>query len=248
MPVPISSTNPVEGFYPADEPRFAGSAAELAQSLVVLDVPDDSAAGGYASASITVGELVAAGGVFLTGTYTAHTSGAQTINVPDAVVFAAVGVAGAGGSLNPLAYGTGYTQAGSVLTILAAANVQAGEVIHFSYLAGSAAAGYTDAQARAAQLGRTAPSGTRTVTLTAESATDYGTAVNGTFTVDASGAEVGKVVRFALGSAATAPAFTNAPAGQPYKLLGATWLSGHAYTYSVLVCVDAIEVVCLLND
>jgi hypothetical protein len=108
--------------------------------------------------------------------------------------------------------------------------------------------GYTDAQARAAQLNRTAPSGTLTVTLTAEAPTDYGTAANGTFTVDGTGAEIGKVVRFALATGATAPAFTNAPAGKPYKQLGASWTSGHAYTYSLLVCVDVIEVVCLLND
>jgi hypothetical protein len=108
--------------------------------------------------------------------------------------------------------------------------------------------GYTDAQARAAQLNRTAASGASTVTLTAEAPTDYGTAPNGTFTVDGTGAEVGKVVRFALSSAATAPSFTNAPAGKPYKQLGATWLSGHAYTYSLLVSADVIEVVCLLND
>jgi hypothetical protein len=103
---------------------------------------------------------------------------------------------------------------------------------------------YTDIQARAAQLGRVAPTGTTTVTLTAESATDYGTIASGTFTVDATNCVVGKCVRFSVGAGASAPAFSNAPSGQPYKYRPENiYVNGVAFSYSLLVCVDKIEVV-----
>jgi hypothetical protein len=109
----------------------------------------------------------------------------------------------------------------------------------------SAGPAYTDAQARAAQLARTAPAGVTSITLLAESPTDYGTIASGSFTVNAANAVVGKVVRFAVGAGAGAPAFTNAPSGQPYKPMGSTYASGKAFTYSLLVCVDRIEVIIL---
>ncbi len=108
---------------------------------------------------------------------------------------------------------------------------------------GGSGTSYTDAQARAAQLGRTAPAGTTTVTLTAQSPTDYGTIASGNFTIDAAGCVVGKCVRFAVGAGAGAPVFSNAPNGQPYKYLGVGYASGKAFSYSLLVCVDRIEVI-----
>jgi hypothetical protein len=107
--------------------------------------------------------------------------------------------------------------------------------------------GYTDTQARAAQLGRTAPAGTSTVTLTAEAPTDYGTIASGSFTIDATDCVVGKCVRFAVAAGGQAPSFTNAPAGQPYKYLGASYASGKPFSYSLLVGVDRIEVVTLAD-
>lgn len=109
----------------------------------------------------------------------------------------------------------------------------------------AAASSYSDAQARAAQLGRVPAQPTTTVTLTAEAPADYGTAASGTFTVDATGCVVGKEARFALGVGATAPAFASAPAGQPFKYLGVPYSAGHAFSYSLLVCLDRIEIVAL---
>jgi hypothetical protein len=103
---------------------------------------------------------------------------------------------------------------------------------------------YTDSQARAAQLGRVAPSGTTTITLGAESPSDYGTFSSGTPTIDATNCVVGKCVRFSVGAGANAPAFSNAPSGQPYKFRPENiYLNGVAFSYSLLVCVDKIEIV-----
>jgi hypothetical protein len=103
---------------------------------------------------------------------------------------------------------------------------------------------YTDVQARAAQLNRTAQAGATTVTLTAESATDYGTFSSGVPTIDATNCVVGKCVRFSVGAGASAPSFTKAPSGQPYKFRPENiYLNGVAFSYSLLVCADKIEIV-----
>jgi len=109
---------------------------------------------------------------------------------------------------------------------------------------GTPGTGYTDAQARAAQLNRTAPAGTN-ITLTAEAPVDYGTFSSGTPTIDATGCVVGKGACFVVGAGAQAPNFTNAPSGKPYKMLGASYASGKAFSYSLYVRVDRIEVIIL---
>jgi hypothetical protein len=79
---------------------------------------------------------------FLHGTYTILQGDlpSPAIQVANAALFAAVGIEDpATGSLNPLAYGSGYTTDGNTLTILPAANPQPGEVVHYSYLTGRAA-------------------------------------------------------------------------------------------------------------
>lgn len=115
----------------------------------------------------------------------------------------------------------------------------------FAPLAAGNGTSYTDAQARAAPLNRTAPAGTTTVTLTAESPTDYGTMASGNFTVNATNCVVGKVVRFVVGAGAGAPNFISAPSGQPYKKIGVPYLNGKNFSYMLLVCVDRIEVLIL---
>jgi hypothetical protein len=103
---------------------------------------------------------------------------------------------------------------------------------------------YTDAQARAAQLGRTAPAGTTIVTLTAEAPNDYGTAASGTFTVDATNCVVDKVARFGLsGGASGLPIFQNVPASQPVHYYGTAYAPGKDFRVSICVCVDELQVV-----
>ena len=53
MPVQISSTAPVNGYFPDDEPAFDGTRAAFLASKFVADVPDASAAGGYVSQHLT---------------------------------------------------------------------------------------------------------------------------------------------------------------------------------------------------
>jgi hypothetical protein len=101
-----------------------------------------------------------------------------------------------------------------------------------------------DSNARAAQLGRVAPAGSP-VMLTAESAIDYGTFNNGAPIIEPTGCVVGKGARFVVGAAAQAPDFSNVASGKPYKFLGATYASGKAFSYSLYVCVDRIEVIIL---
>jgi hypothetical protein len=102
---------------------------------------------------------------------------------------------------------------------------------------------YTDAQARAAQLGRVAPAGTTTVMLTAESPEDYGTAASGTFTVDGTGCVVGKEAFFDIGPGGTMPVFANAPTGQPFDTTLAKYISGAFNRYVVRVFPNRIEVI-----
>jgi len=102
---------------------------------------------------------------------------------------------------------------------------------------------YTDTQARAAQLNRVAPAGTTTVTLTAESPRDYGTASSGTFTVDATNAEQDAGASFRLGAGAGAPAFVNAPPSKPFVFVGVAYAANTNLGYSIQVLADAIQVV-----
>ncbi|MGI4863703.1 MAG: hypothetical protein ACRYFZ_07235 [Janthinobacterium lividum] len=102
--------------------------------------------------------------------------------------------------------------------------------------------GYTDAQARAAQLGRVAPAGTTTITLTAESPVDYGTAASGTITVDPAGAVPGKGARFGLSGGANAPNLLTPAGALPYQVVG-SYVAGKKFNYSLYVCSDVIQVV-----
>ncbi|MDO7849003.1 hypothetical protein Q5H92_21745 [Hymenobacter sp. M29] len=125
---------------PQNVPNFSARNKSIGSTGLTTDVNADSVQIAAITAFINGLEPSA----FISGTYTAGADGAQTITVPNAVLFGSVGVEGPGGSLNPLAYGSGYTQAGNVLTVLAAVNVKAGEVILFSYLAGTVTATYDD--------------------------------------------------------------------------------------------------------
>lgn len=170
------------------------------------------------------------------------------ITVQGATGFTFVGVKVPGVSgLDPLAKGSDYTSAPNLLTILGSLSppLQAGYEIHYSY--GTGQLGYTDEQARAANLNRIAQPGTTTVTLTVESARDYGTAASGTFTVDGTEAAQDKTASFRLGAGANAPLFQNAPNDKPYRFVpgGATYthVFNRAQAYSLAVLADAIEVV-----
>ncbi|MGI4862955.1 MAG: hypothetical protein ACRYFZ_03475 [Janthinobacterium lividum] len=102
--------------------------------------------------------------------------------------------------------------------------------------------GYTDAQARAAQLGRVAAAGTTTVTLTEQSPVDYGTAASGTITVDPAGAVPGKGARFGLSGGANPPNFLTPAGALPYQVVG-SYVAGKKFNYSLYVCSDVIQVV-----
>jgi hypothetical protein len=109
--------------------------------------------------------------------------------------------------------------------------------------AGGGGTSYSDEQARAAPLDRVAPAGTTTVTLTAESPEDYGTAASGTFTVDGTGCVVGKEAYFDISAGGTAPLFTKAPAGQPFDTTLAKFVPGVFNRYAVRVFSSRIEVI-----
>jgi hypothetical protein len=109
--------------------------------------------------------------------------------------------------------------------------------------AGGGGTSYSDEQARAAPLDRVAPAGTTTVTLTAESPEDYGTAASGTFTVDGTGCVVGKEAYFDISAGGTAPLFTKAPSGQPFDMTLAKFVSGVLNRYAVRVFPNRIEVI-----
>ncbi|MBH8569350.1 hypothetical protein KB206_10675 [Microvirga sp. STS02] len=55
---PLPAGTPSEGYYINDEDRFAGSAAQLLASLLLLDTPDDAAAAGWVSRSVAVQQLL----------------------------------------------------------------------------------------------------------------------------------------------------------------------------------------------
>ncbi|MBJ6145746.1 hypothetical protein [Hymenobacter sp. BT559] len=254
----LRGTTKVSGSTPTNLQQVRSADAAGANSVAYTDaeiIVDERSAGS--------GSPGAGGSTYVTGTYTAPAGGQQTIKATDlagldqATKIVSVGVRGVTGvsadpvlDLLPERDASGqpvysFDLASHTLTVLPSAGIDGGNVLEVAWLTGGLAAGYTDAQARAAQLNRTAAAGTTTVTLTAESATDYGTIANGSFTVNATGCVVGKCVRFAVGAGAGAPVFSNAPSGQPYKYLGATYASGKAFSYSLLVCVDRIEVIIL---
>jgi hypothetical protein len=94
-------------------------------------------------AGVTIVDHAAGGGgsTLLTGAYTAPAASAQTIAVSGATAFFDVGIRTAGGKSIPLDPGTGYTVSAGQLSILAAAGVQAGDVITYSYATGAVQAG-----------------------------------------------------------------------------------------------------------
>lgn len=133
-------------------------------------------------------QLVAGGEVgsaFQQGSFTATTAGTQTINVPGVVIFTDVSIEGPGGSLNPIAQGSGYTYSDPKLTILpgpGGPDVQPGEIVHYSYLAGTLIGGgsggggggggnYTDDDAKAAAAAQLLAAATNGVSITQVAAT-----------------------------------------------------------------------------
>jgi len=76
-------------------------------------------------------------GLTTAATEPAAAAGAQTITVASATWFGDVGIVTAGGKSIPLSFGTGYTFTAGVLTVLAVAGVQVGDVITYAYASGA---------------------------------------------------------------------------------------------------------------
>ncbi|TVT39638.1 hypothetical protein FNT36_18530 [Hymenobacter setariae] len=170
-----------------------------------------------------------AASTYFSGAYSAPASGAQTITasslsgLEQATKVVSVGVRGVTVSGDPtldLLPTSAYTfDTGShTLTVLAAAGIDAGNVLEINWLTGALTAAPAVAM----------PPGTALLfTQDAEYAPIY----SGTFTVDPTGAKVGAVVFVELGAGASQPTLS----ASQFKLAGGSYVSGSRNEYGFRV-------------